>query len=1122
MKNYLHRCFVLILIMQLFLFAPAQKIGLIYPSAEGQPDKECVAGLEFLKDKKAVLISAGDINSPEDLKTYDVLWFHYLDSTFTLSNKRAINALKNYLNGGGKILLTLEAFRAINDLGIESKAVETRNKKAEDSGYGRKLGLHAFRSHPVFEGLNGGAYIFKPSNDTTVRITGFFDDHVPENGKVIAVDWDYIFLRENSKLMVEYNVGKGMILAVGGYTCLSQPNKNRAHLEKFLMNCFSYLEGNTNDVPIRYWSYGPQQVKKGEIRNDEQLLRVGSKEIILNNANMLSRQSRDQFWDVAGERLLVAGKENGGIEEIWAHPFMALKDIKTSLVISDSVIDLRKYPPEIEVRHGTFTRIYHVGNFILKEITGASKKEAIALIHYEIDGPESAKLLIEFHSNLRFMWPYSEKVLKKMYFGYDTNLNASFIHAENNEFNCLIGANKNPEKFMIGQFADFKYSFERKSNKNTLEITPEPTEAFEIGGYFLFDLTTSDCMDIVIAADHLDQEDCISAYSNALLNTSGIIDGFTSNDPAGEMLLIESPDQTFNEGYKWAVRATDRFFVHTPGLGSSLVAGYGTTKQGWDGGHKINGRPGYAWYFGRDGEWSGFALLDYGDFEKVRDVLAMYQKFQDLSGKIYHEVSTSGVVHYDASDATPLYIILAGKYLRHSGDIAFIDSSWMKIKKAIDFCFSTDTDGDHLIENTNVGHGWVEGGALFGSHSSLYLSSCWAKALGEAAYMARAIGDDQADFYLKESKVVRRIINEDFWNNETQFLSHGKLIDGSYFKEHSIMPAIPMYFNQVDGAKAESMLPVFASDQYTSDWGCRIISKSSKSFNPRGYHTGSVWPLYTGWISLAEYKNRRPVQGFTHIMNNLMVYKNWGLGFVEEVLHGEFYRPSGVCHHQCWSETMVLQPSIEGMLGFEPDALANSLKLSPSFPADWDSVTVSRIKFGSHTLDLKMNRSGHDLDFQFTHKGSQPVKLDFDPVFLPGTEVKEIIASGPFETVRLKNNIPIEIYIDSIAFIHYQIDGGIGVIPEIFDPLPGDSSAGVRIIDQKLEGDVLSIHLQVPADKINFFRVFIPDQKIVLIENGELWRRSGNVYTVKLPALPDVSDYTALEVKIHLESTNEK
>ena len=81
------------------------------------------------------------------------------------------------------------------NLGIEGVKPETRVKPAKDNGYGRRLAMHAFREHPLFEGLNGGAYILAPISDTTVNQTGYFGSAVPESGKVVAVDWDYIFVK---------------------------------------------------------------------------------------------------------------------------------------------------------------------------------------------------------------------------------------------------------------------------------------------------------------------------------------------------------------------------------------------------------------------------------------------------------------------------------------------------------------------------------------------------------------------------------------------------------------------------------------------------------------------------------------------------------------------------------------------------------------------------------------------------------------------------------------------------------------------------------------------------------------------------------------------------------------
>ena len=50
-----------------------------------------------------------------------------------------------------------------------------------------------------------------------------------------------------------------------------------------------------------------------------------------------------------------------------------------------------------------------------------------------------------------------------------------------------------------------------------------------------------------------------------------------------------------------------------------MVAGFGTTLRGWNGGQKISGRPGYAWYFGRDAQWTGLAVNAYGGGSSTSD-----------------------------------------------------------------------------------------------------------------------------------------------------------------------------------------------------------------------------------------------------------------------------------------------------------------------------------------------------------------------------------------------------------------------------------------------------------------------------------------------------------------------
>jgi glycogen debranching enzyme len=1127
--------FISILSLWIVIYFPAQgqklTVGLLIPETSKNSDSEIEAAFSFLKKNPGIeteKILTGIITDWNDLKRFQVLWLHCNDSVDLPKDKHLLTILKQYLEWGGKLILTQEAFVLINQLELEPNPVETRIKQVKDDGYGRQLGLHAFRSHPVFAGLNGGAYIFKPMHDTTVRIHGYFDDRTPLNGAVIAVDWDYIFLRENSKLMLEYWTGKGRVLAIGAYIALSQPNKNRQHLEFFLTNCLDYLTNSEADVPVHYWQYYPQTVYRYEQDYTDSIERysdIWRQE--KPSLNLKRDESGDEYWEVAGERMLIMGKESGGIEEIWTHPFMSLRDYHAGIKFpsADSIRWLNNVNPSVEICPEALIRDYQLNSNHVKETVFVSPKKPVGIIHYEYSGSEPADFFIKFKSNMRLMWPYSEKVFQSLEYSHQPFLKAIVISEGSGDFTSLVGTNKEPQFVLAGQYEDYNITWTGSDYVETYcEITGIASEKFEAGGIFYFRLVPGDQFDIVFTAeateDHSSAKKAIAHYMETINHTSKVFNDVQKyySDFLSQSLMIETPDPDFNVGYKWALVATDRFFVRTPGLGASLVAGFNTTNTGWDGEHTIDGRPGYAWYFGRDGQWSGFALLDYGDFEKVKAILEMYIKFQDLNGKIYHEVSTSGIVHYDAADATPLFIILAGKYLKHSGDIAFIKSNWQAIKKAIDFCFSTDTDSDHLIENTNVGHGWVEGGNLFGTHSTLYLTSCWAAALDESDYMASTLElTTEAGNYLEEMMKVKELINNDFWNEQNNYFFEGKFIDGTFMDAQSIMPSIPLYFNQVPKEKADLILPVFAGNNFSSDWGCRIIGEDSPNFNPRGYHTGSVWPLFSGWVALAEYNNGNEVQGFTHIMNSLIVYRHWGLGYIEEVLNGETYQPSGVCHHQCWSETMVLQPAIEGMLGLKTNAMDASLELSPRFPADWDSVSVSNIRLGEHNVGFKMNRKGNMITYHFSHTGPSYIKLNFQPSMMPGMEIVKIESSGKVDLGNLpENRTPVIILEDEIS-VTYHTKNGISVLPVVPSPKPGDKSTGLKIISDRLEENIYVVDVEALQGTTHTLEVFIQDWKAVKVDNAKVISNFGNRLKLEVDFSSSDKKYIAKEIKIKLE-----
>ena len=278
MANYMFKNSIILLIFSLFCLesiysqANQQKpvtICIIADNNNTHKDKEYQSLVAFLNKKfpaRVTEITAMDITGMDIFPAQSVLWI-YKNDTLPVENsysKTTLSILKAYAKDGGCILLANQAMMLLKDLGLEKTVPQTRVKPSKDEGYGRQLGYHAFLSHPLFDGMNGGAYVLKPLKDTAVMQTGYFGEIPGLKGKVVAVDWDYIFLREDSKMIMEYEYGKGKVLAIGGYMVFSAPNRNRIHLEKFASNAIAYLSDGSLSPGGHYWHAGTNKAIEKE------------------------------------------------------------------------------------------------------------------------------------------------------------------------------------------------------------------------------------------------------------------------------------------------------------------------------------------------------------------------------------------------------------------------------------------------------------------------------------------------------------------------------------------------------------------------------------------------------------------------------------------------------------------------------------------------------------------------------------------------------------------------------------------------------------------------------------------------------------------------------------------
>jgi hypothetical protein len=221
------------------------------------------------------------------------------------------------------------------------------------------------------------------------------------------------------------------------------------------------------------------------------------------------------------------------------------------------------------------------------------------------------------------------------------------------------------------------------------------------------------------------------------------------------------------------------------------------------------------------------------------------------------------------------------------------------------------------------------------------------------------------------------------------------------------------------------MLTRWASPEFSADWGTRDVSDRTSFYDPISYHQGSIWPLFTGWVSLAEYRGGRPLSGYAHLMQNADLTWAQDLGSVTELLSGEFYQPLGrSSSHQMWSSAMVIIPLLRGLFGLAWDAPTNTLHVAPHFPADWDHAMLHNVALGPSFVDLDYQRAGDHLTINATSKSTQPFCIAAG------------VASGP-----CKNAHSVSIPLPPVEL----------AIPAHL-PLEGAETAQLKVLDERVSG----------------------------------------------------------------------
>jgi hypothetical protein len=252
---------------------------------------------------------------------------------------------------------------------------------------------------------------------------------------------------------------------------------------------------------------------------------------------------------------------------------------------------------------------------------------------------------------------------------------------------------------------------------------------------------------------------------------------------------------------------------------------------------------------------------------------------------------------------------------------------------------------------------------------------------------------------------------------------------------------------------------------------------------------------------------------------NLRLYQYWGLGFAEEVLNGAVFQPSGVCHHQCWSQTMGTQPMLEGMLGFKPDAINGNCHLSPYIPYHWDSLRIDNMRIGQTIIEASMERDRNVTHWHFRKKSGSGIDVHFTPQFPSCTEISGMYIRNNADMPECYSasdftKLDINFVLDDEIDICFETKGGISVIPFVPKPKPGDFPGGLRILDSGFDGEFYFVDLEAPGGSAYEIEIYAPDCPRLIVENALYLSTTQDIHRLNVVFQKNDSAYEIKRIKI--------